>query len=80
MADMKIPQKGPYLEECEPGTYYWCSCAESSDQPFCDGSHKTKAPGKKPMIHEVSKKETLAWCGCKRTNTPPFCDGTHNRL
>lgn len=78
MSEQEIPQKGPYIEECEPGTYYWCSCAKSSDQPFCDGSHKGTQYS--PLPHEVTTTETLGWCGCKRTKTPPFCDGTHNRL
>ena len=21
------------------GNYAWCACSESSNQPFCDGSH-----------------------------------------
>ena len=24
----------------EGKSYYWCSCGQSSKQPFCDGSHK----------------------------------------
>jgi CDGSH-type Zn-finger protein len=35
-----IAQKSPYVEEMEPGTYYWCACGKSKNQPFCDGSHK----------------------------------------
>ena len=37
----KIAQSGNYVVEVEEGkTYYWCQCGESSNQPFCDGSHK----------------------------------------
>ena len=78
MSDAQIPQKAPYVEEIEPGTYYWCSCAKSSDQPFCDGSHH--GTGKVPLEQVVTETATLAWCGCKQTKTPPFCDGTHNSL
>ena len=36
----KIAQPGNYVVEVEEGkTYYWCQCGESSNQPFCDGSH-----------------------------------------
>ena len=36
----KIAQAGNYVVEVEEGkTYYWCQCGESSNQPFCDGSH-----------------------------------------
>ncbi|MGK7371680.1 MAG: CDGSH iron-sulfur domain-containing protein, partial [Candidatus Halalkalibacterium sp. M3_1C_030] len=26
--------------EIEAGTYAWCACGESDNQPYCDGSHK----------------------------------------
>ena len=35
----KIAKKGPYMMEMQPGKYYWCSCGQSANQPFCDGSH-----------------------------------------
>jgi CDGSH-type Zn-finger protein len=75
MADPLSPQKGPYVEETEPGTYWWCACGKSGDQPVCDGAHKGTAF--MPLEHTVTEKATLAWCGCKRTSTPPFCDGSH---
>ena len=39
MSEPDIPQKSPYILELEAGTYYWCACGKSADQPFCDGSH-----------------------------------------
>ena len=31
----------PFLVKIEKGkTYAWCQCAESENQPFCDGSHE----------------------------------------
>jgi len=36
----KIAQKFPYVLNTKPGSYHWCSCGESKNQPFCDGSHK----------------------------------------
>ena len=36
----KIAKAGNYVVEVEEGkTYYRCQCGESSNQPFCDGSH-----------------------------------------
>ena len=30
----------PYLVKLEKDkNYAWCECAESNNQPFCDGSH-----------------------------------------
>ena len=40
MAKPEIAQKRPYVQQVEPGTYWWCACGKSSGQPFCDGSHK----------------------------------------
>ena len=36
-----IAGKAPLPVEVKAGeTYYWCSCGQSKNQPFCDGSHK----------------------------------------
>ena len=74
----KTPQKGPYVMDMETGSYYWCACGRSKNQPFCDGSHKgTTFSPIKNIIETPSK---VAWCGCKHTKTPPFCDGSHRNL
>ena len=78
MAEPEVPQKKPYVMEMEPGTYWWCACGRSQNQPFCDGSHKGTEFS--PVKVEVGEKKTVAWCGCKHTGTPPFCDGTHEKL
>ncbi|MDE0839516.1 MAG: CDGSH iron-sulfur domain-containing protein [Kiritimatiellae bacterium] len=78
MSEAEIPQKSPYVQETEPGTYAWCACGKSASQPFCDGSHKGSAFT--PVMTTSEEKKTVAWCGCKRTKTPPFCDGSHNAL
>ncbi len=78
MADVLIAQRSPYVLELEPGTYWWCACGRSKNQPFCDGSHK--GTGITPVKFEITEKRKVALCGCKHTQTPPYCDGTHKTL
>lgn len=73
-----IAQEGPYLLELEAGTYWWCSCGHSQNQPFCDGSHKDKGFVPEKLVLEEPRKVYL--CGCKHSNKKPFCDGAHNQL
>ncbi|MBN2310462.1 MAG: CDGSH iron-sulfur domain-containing protein [Candidatus Hydrogenedentes bacterium] len=70
--------KKPIVLELEPGTYWWCRCGRSKNQPWCDGSHE--GTGLAPVEVEIEEKRHYAMCTCKRTGTPPFCDGTHTRL
>ena len=40
MSEPVIAQKAPYSVEVKAGeSYWWCSCGQSKNQPFCDGSH-----------------------------------------
>ena len=75
----KIAQAGNYVVEVEEGkTYYWCQCGESSNQPFCDGSHsKTNF---KNVAFTAEKTGKVYLCGCKQTSNQPFCDGSHMNL
>jgi CDGSH-type Zn-finger protein len=72
----KIAQKAPYVKDEKAGRFSWCSCGESKNQPYCDGSHKT-AGLFRPLKTELEEDRRVAWCGCKHTKTPPFCDGSH---
>lgn len=75
MSELK---KSPDTLELEPGTYWWCSCGKSVNQPFCDGSHKDTEHT--PVEFEVMEKQSVSLCRCKATANPPYCDGTHNKL
>jgi CDGSH-type Zn-finger protein len=74
----KVADKKPAVIDLEPGTYYWCSCGESKNQPFCDGSHAGSEFS--PMAFEVTEKKQMALCNCKHTNGKPCCDGSHRNL
>jgi len=79
MPDVVVAQKSPYAIQAEAGRkYWWCACGRSSNQPFCDGTHK--GTGLSPLPFVADKAETLWLCGCKHTGHAPFCDGTHKSL
>jgi CDGSH-type Zn-finger protein len=73
-----IAKKSPYVLDVEAGTYYWCACGKSSNQPFCDGSHK--GTGFVPTKVEITEAKKVAFCGCKHSANGAFCDGSHNKL
>jgi len=72
------PQKAPYGLDLDPGTYYWCACGRSRNQPFCDGSHQGTRFA--PVQFTVDERKKLWLCGCKHSGTAPYCDGTHKSL
>lgn len=78
MNEPNIAQKGPFLIDLEPGTYWWCACGRSNTQPFCDGSHEVTEFT--PVEFEITEAESVYLCGCKHTDDEPYCDGTHKKL
>jgi len=73
-----IAQRAPIKMDVEPGTYWWCACGRSANQPFCDGSHK--GTELRPVKVEIAAPRRVAWCACKRSAATPFCDGSHRTL
>ena len=73
-----ISEKSPVMLTMEPGDYFWCACGRSSNQPFCDGSHR--GTGLFPLKVRIEEKKDVWWCRCKQSENKPFCDGTHKRL
>ncbi len=73
-----VAARAPAVLELDPGTYFWCSCGRSSNQPFCDGSHR--GTGLTPLKFELSERKKVALCQCKATANPPYCDGSHRNL
>lgn len=72
----KATQYAPYRVELEAGkSYFYCACGQSSNQPFCDGSHKGTEFS--PIKHVAEKDGPAAFCGCRLSGNAPMCDGTH---
>lgn len=59
--------------------YWWCTCGQSKNQPFCDGAHK--AEGKfSPQQWTATEDKKVFFCTCKQTANAPLCDGAHKKL
>ena len=78
MSDPIVVAKKPLVVELDPGTYHWCACGRSQEQPLCDGSHK--GSGITPVAFTLAQREKVWLCQCRHTKTPPHCDGSHKRL
>lgn len=79
MAKGKIVTTSPIPVEVEEGkNYFWCTCGQSANQPFCDGSHKGSEFA--PMKWTAEATGRKFFCGCKQTDGQPFCDGSHKNI
>jgi CDGSH-type Zn-finger protein len=79
MAEPIVADDKPRSVSLEPGqAYAWCACGRSSNQPFCDGSHR--GTPLRPKLFSVESAERAVLCMCKRTKNPPYCDGSHRNL
>jgi len=78
MDEPVMTSKSPHVLKLEAGTYWYCACGRSENQPWCDGAHKGTAF--RPVRVELEEARNVALCGCRRTGSEPFCDGTHKNL
>ena len=79
MENPKIAGNSPEMIDLEAGkTYAWCACGESSNQPWCDGSHKGTVFTPNVFVAEASQKTAV--CMCKHSGNSPFCDGSHTKI
>jgi len=79
MSQGKSTQNAPYKVDVEEGkSYFWCACGMSSNQPFCDGSHKGSEFT--PVKFTAEKDGVVPLCGCRASGNAPMCDGTHRTL
>ncbi|KAM3622992.1 uncharacterized protein V6R79_005732 [Siganus canaliculatus] len=71
----------PYRVKVTAGKRYaWCACGHSKKQPFCDGTHRTKAPSISPLRFTPEKSKAVMLCACKETKNAPYCDGSHFKV
>ncbi|KAK0142622.1 CDGSH iron-sulfur domain-containing protein 3, mitochondrial [Merluccius polli] len=61
-------------------TFYLSWHAFHSWQPFCDGAHRTQAPGIPPLRFVPDRDGHVLLCACKQTRRPPYCDGSHFKV
>ena len=79
MAKPKVGGTSPIRVELTAGEkYFWCTCGESSNQPWCDGSHKGSEFSPKMVTVEETKMYSM--CTCQQSDRPEFCDGSHKTL
>jgi CDGSH-type Zn-finger protein len=68
----------PFAVNVEAGKdYYWCSCGQSKNQPFCDGTHKGSSFT--PVKYSATESKQVYFCGCKASANGALCDGSHRK-
>jgi CDGSH-type Zn-finger protein len=72
-------QNSPHIIDETPGIKYYCTCGESANKPYCDGSHDRENTGKSPKECTITSDKRVAICDCGKTGNSPFCDGTHSK-
>ena len=70
MKSPKIAPRFPAAVTLEPGTYFWCACGRSSNQPFCDGSHK--GTGLSPVSFTIDTKKSVFCASASKQKTDLF--------
>ena len=70
MTKPTVAATAPIPVEVEEGkSYFWCSCGKSSQQPFCDGSHK--GSDFTPVKYTAEKDGKVFFCACKHSKNGP---------
>ena len=73
-------ENSPHIIDETPGIKHYCTCGESANKPYCDGSHASKETGKSPKEFVVQEEKKMVICDCGHTGNSPFCDGSHSKL